>query len=182
MSQDEKEDLVKEYINLVYYAIGKMHLRYRLDELVDVGMIGLTRGINTFDKSRNIKLTTYLYACICNEIKRYLKVMSSAKRQGKVISLDTEIDDNTTLGELIGEDPEYDNNLINDEIMNRIIKRVSKLNEKWQHVFYFTWGINGYDKLNQIDIGKLVNLSQTQISRINIKIIRMLKYEFREYF
>ncbi len=69
-----REKLIVHNLRLVahiakkYYASGKEQ-----DDLISIGTIGLIKGINTFDNSKNIKLATYASRCIANEILMSLR-------------------------------------------------------------------------------------------------------------
>jgi RNA polymerase sporulation-specific sigma factor len=49
------------------------------EDLIQEGMIGLFSAINTYDKSRRIKISTYAQVCIKNRITNALAVMWKRK-------------------------------------------------------------------------------------------------------
>ena len=60
--------------NLVRYLAGKfMNRGEPLDDLVQVGTIGLINAIDRFDSGRGTKFSTYATPTIVGEIRRYFR-------------------------------------------------------------------------------------------------------------
>ena len=55
-----------------------------IDDLISIGTIGLIKGIDTYSKNRNVKLTTYAAKCAENEILMHFR---SDKKNSKNISI-----------------------------------------------------------------------------------------------
>ena len=75
-SQDpaDRERLVAMHENLVRYLAAKFANRGEpLDDLVQVGMIGLINAIDRFEPERGIKFSTYATPTVVGEIKRYFR-------------------------------------------------------------------------------------------------------------
>ena len=69
-----KDILIEHNLRLVVFLAKKYeNTGIDLEDLVSIGTIGLIKGINTFTKSKNIKLATYASRCIDNEILMYLR-------------------------------------------------------------------------------------------------------------
>lgn len=91
----EKEELFKrisdgdtaarrEYINgnlrLVLSVIKRFHSsNENVDDLFQIGCIGLIKAIDNFDNSLNVKFSTYAVPMIVGEIRRYLRDASSIR-------------------------------------------------------------------------------------------------------
>lgn len=91
----EKEELFKrisdgdtaarrEYINgnlrLVLSVIKRFHSsNENVDDLFQIGCIGLIKAIDNFDSSLNVKFSTYAVPMIVGEIRRYLRDASSIR-------------------------------------------------------------------------------------------------------
>ena len=50
-----------------------------MDDLISIGTIGLIKGIDTFDETKNIRLATYAARCIDNELLMMLRAEKRAK-------------------------------------------------------------------------------------------------------
>ena len=59
-----KNILIEHNLRLVAHIAKKYAGENNFDDLVSVGTIGLIKGINTFDKTKTSKLTTYIARCI----------------------------------------------------------------------------------------------------------------------
>ncbi len=69
-----KEKLVEENIGLVWSLVKRFSNRgYDLDDLFQVGSIGLLKSIDKFDLQFNVKFSTYAVPMIVGEIKRFLR-------------------------------------------------------------------------------------------------------------
>jgi RNA polymerase sigma-B factor len=69
-----REDLVVAYLNLVRFLAHKFGNRGEpLDDIVQVGTVGLLKAIDRFDPARGIEFTTYATPTIVGEIKRYFR-------------------------------------------------------------------------------------------------------------
>lgn len=69
-----RDRLVMEHQNLVRFLAGKFANRgVPLEDLVQVGMIGLINAIDRFDPERGIQFSTYATPTIVGEIRRYFR-------------------------------------------------------------------------------------------------------------
>lgn len=69
-----EECLVEENMRLVYHVARRFcSTGYELEDLVQLGAIGLVKAIQKFDLSYDVKLSTYAVPMILGEIRRYLR-------------------------------------------------------------------------------------------------------------
>lgn len=72
--QDAKDQLVTENLGLVWAVARRFIGRgYELEDLYQIGCIGLMKCIDKFDLSYDVKLSTYAVPMISGEIKRFLR-------------------------------------------------------------------------------------------------------------
>src|SRR5699024_5506359 len=76
--QDRKESAREELVNgnlrLVLSVIKRFNNRGEyVDDLFQVGCIGLMKSIDNFDLSHNVRFSTYAVPMIIGEIRRYLR-------------------------------------------------------------------------------------------------------------
>ena len=72
--EEAREQLVVSHLNLVRYLASKFKNRGEpLDDLVQVGTIGLIKAIDRFDPARGLEFTTYATPTIMGEIKRHFR-------------------------------------------------------------------------------------------------------------
>jgi len=68
------EQLIKENNGLIWSVVKKFAKRgYELDDLYQIGAIGLLKCIRKFDTSFDVKFSTYAIPMIIGEIKRFLR-------------------------------------------------------------------------------------------------------------
>lgn len=69
-----REDMVQGNLRLVLSVIQRFNNRGEyVDDLFQVGCIGLMKAIDNFDLSQNVKFSTYAVPMIIGEIRRYLR-------------------------------------------------------------------------------------------------------------
>lgn len=69
-----REKFIKENLRLVLSVIQRFNNRgENVDDLFQVGCIGLMKSIDNFDLSQNVKFSTYAVPMIIGEIRRYLR-------------------------------------------------------------------------------------------------------------
>jgi RNA polymerase sigma-B factor len=69
-----RDELVVAHLNLVRYLAVKFANRGEsLDDLIQVGTVGLLKAIDRFDLDRGVEFTTYATPTIVGEIKRYFR-------------------------------------------------------------------------------------------------------------
>ena len=75
-----KEDLIKGNLKLVLSILKKFSNRVdNMDDLFQVGCIGLIKAIDNFDLQHEVRFSTYAVPMILGEIKRYLRDNNSIR-------------------------------------------------------------------------------------------------------
>lgn len=75
-----REDLINGNLKLVLSILKKFNGKVdNLDDLFQVGCLGLVKAIDNFDTSYDVKLSTYACPMIEGEIKRYLRDNNSIR-------------------------------------------------------------------------------------------------------
>ncbi len=69
-----RDELITMYLNLVKYLASRFRNRGEpIDDLIQVGTIGLIKAIDRFDTGRQVEFTTYATPTIVGELKRYFR-------------------------------------------------------------------------------------------------------------
>jgi RNA polymerase sigma-B factor len=69
-----REQLIEQYMSLVRSLARRYSYRgEQLDDLIQIGAIGLIKAIDRFDLNRDVELTTYATPNIIGEIKRHFR-------------------------------------------------------------------------------------------------------------
>lgn len=183
--EEARNILIERNLRLVAH-VSKKYASTNIDQddLISIGTIGLIKGINSFDSSKNIRLATYVARCIENEILMFLR--SSKKTKSEVYlnePIGKDKDDNeVTLMEVL----ETDDKSIEDEIDLKM--KVKKLYEKMKAVLKdrektileLRFGLDGKKPKTQNEIASMMGISRSYVSRIETKAISKLNKEFQE--
>ncbi len=182
---EAKNILIERNLRLVAHVSKKYaSTNIEQDDLISIGTIGLIKGINSFDSSKNIKLATYAARCIENEILMFLR--SSKKTKAEVFlnePIGKDKDDNeVTLLEVL----ETDDRSIEEEIDIKL--KIKKLYEKMKEVLKerertileLRFGLNGSKPKTQNEIANMMGISRSYVSRIETKAIGKLSKEIEE--
>lgn len=75
-----RNTLIEMNLSLVHYVAGRFRNRGngQLEDIVQVGTVGLIKAIDRFDVSRGIEFTSFAVPCILGEIKRFFRDTSWA--------------------------------------------------------------------------------------------------------
>lgn len=149
------------------------------EDLLSIGTIGLIKAVNSFDVDRGIKLGTYAVRCIENEILMYLR---SDKKHCNDISLCEPVGIDHEGNEIAVEDVISDDG---EELIDRLDKEMGAerlrrkveeiLNERERKIIKLRYGLlNGYEK-TQREVGKLLGISRSYVSRIEKAALRKLR-------
>lgn len=183
--EEARNILIEKNLRLVAHVCKKYSsTNIDLNDLISIGTIGLIKGINSFNPSKSVKLSTYVSRCIDNEILMFLR---STKKLGAEVFLEDPIgkdkDDNTvTLQEVL----ENNEKNIEDEVdlkfkikkLYQKMKEVLKLREKT--ILELRFGLDGNKPKTQNEIAKSMGISRSYVSRIETKAIEKLAKEIKE--
>ncbi len=177
--QKAKDILIEHNLRLVVFLAKKYeNTNVDLEDLVSIGTIGLIKGINTFSKSKNIKLATYASRCIDNEILMYLRKNKKIKTE---VSIDASLSFDSEGNELHLEDVlGTEKNIVSKEIedaANRqiMINEILHLKPRDRDIMILRYDLLDNKELTQKEVAEKLGISQSYISRIEKKVIKRLK-------
>lgn len=177
-----RNKLVEHNLRLVAHIIKKYYgTQSEQDDLVSIGTIGLIKAINTFDISKNIRLSSYASRCIENEILMHFR---NCKKSSQDISLnetiDTDKDGNPlTLLDIMSIDDNIIDELdlkLNSQKLSQFISE--ELNERERKIIIMRYGLNGTEPMTQKNVAKRLNISRSYVSRIETKALKLLRKKF----
>lgn len=172
-------------MSLVYFVANKfLNTKIPVDELASVAMVGFTKALNHYDTERNVKLSTYAYNCMRNEILFFLrkenKHMVNNVSLNHVLSTDKDggsfVVEDTISAEGIDEvDPEEQ--LIESDSNKALLEVVAKLDDKERFIIINRFGLFNHKVLTQKDIANQIGMSQANVSKIEKLILIKLQKE-----
>ena len=180
--KEARNILIEHNLRLVAHIVKKFNPPLGLtDDLISIGTIGLIKGIDSYQSSKNIKITTYAARCIENEILMYYR--SSRKFQNTV-----------SLDDYIGTDKEGNKINLKDVIKDKskpieeelylkdnisLLKQfITKLNKREQDILIKRYGLNNKKAMTQKEIAQEMRISRSYVSRIEKRAISKILREF----
>lgn len=171
--------LVEHNLRLVVYIARRFeNTGINLEDLISIGSIGLIKGVNTYNASKNIRLATYASRCVENEILMHLRKTSSQKAE---VSLDeplnTDWDGNELLlSDVLGTEPDVVMQPIEDDVDRELLRQaLGRLSEKEKTLISMRYGLGGRREQTQKEVADCMGISQSYISRLEKRIILRLR-------
>lgn len=174
-----KDILIEHNLRLVVFLAKKYeNTGVDLEDLVSIGTIGLIKGINTFSKSKNIKLATYASRCIDNEILMYLRKNKKLRSEVSIdasLSFDSEGNE-LHLEDVLGTDKDIVSRGIEEETEKALmLNEILHLKPRDRDIMILRYGLLNNQELTQKEVAEKLGISQSYISRIEKKVIKRLK-------
>ncbi len=173
-----KEILIERNLRLVAHVVKKyQNIDEDMDDMISIGCIGLIKAIDTFDVNKG-RLATYACRCIDNEI---LMMLRNKKKTSREVSLYEPIGQDKEGNEIhlmdILEQDQRD--IVEDLELQSIKKKLSLgmqecLTEREREIVVLRYGLSGDSEMTQNEIGQLLGISRSYVSRIEKKALQKL--------
>ncbi|MBQ7574175.1 MAG: RNA polymerase sporulation sigma factor SigK [Clostridia bacterium] len=179
-----KNILIERNLRLVAHIAKKYSDEKSLEDLISIGTIGLIKGINTFNTSKNSKLSTYIARCIENEV---LMVLRSSKKLQNEISMDECIGtdkegNNMTFADILTSDNADIADIISQKIeeqkLYKAMTRVLTKNEI--NIISWRYGLCNTQRKTQKEIAEILGISRSYVSRIEKRCLEKLAAELNK--
>lgn len=219
--KEARDRIVKENVGLVWSIVRRFSNRgHEMEDLFQIGSIGLIKAIDKFDLSYEVRFSTYAVPMITGEIKRFLrddgmiKVSRSLKetaikirivreqfgnangREPTIEEIESEL--KVTRDEIVmaletGAEVESLNKTIyqgdgspiylidklaetkdeSEDLVDRLALReiIASLNEREQEIIKLRY----FKDRTQTDIAKELGISQVQVSRMEKRILKIMR-------
>lgn len=179
---DARNKLIEHNLRLVAHIVKKYDNKSNdTDDLISIGTIGLIKGVDSYSKSHNTRLTTYAARCIENEILMYYR---NNKKHSKDISIsepvgfDKEGNEITILDILKTDKPDFALDIHKENNIKNLKKYFNVLTEREKEIVIKRYGLNNEDELTQKDIAKKLDISRSYVSRIEKRALTKILREF----
>ena len=172
--------LIERNLRLVAHITKKYESKnISNDDLISIGTIGLIKGIDSYNKSRGVKLTTYAAKCAENEILMYFrtnKKYNNTISLNEVIAHDKDGGDITLIDVLEGKEDNINNTLEYKENIKNLSKYLNVLSKREKTIIKLRYGLFGEEEKTQKEISKMLHISRSYVSRIEKRaLIKMLR-------
>ena len=180
---EARNKLIEHNLRLVAHIEKKYQSpEYDPDDLISTGIIGLIKGVMTFDCTKNNRLATYAARCIENEL---LMLLRTKKKLSREISMQERIGTDQDGRELrlmdilesepvdILEEMEQEKNILR---LRECLERV--LDGRELQVICERYGLLGRKERTQREIAKELGISRSYVSRIEKRAVERLREVF----
>lgn len=156
-----KEQMILSNQGIVFSVMKNLSIPLTDEDMLQTGIIGLLKAINTFDTSKGYQFSTYAFPIVRNEL-----LMAFRKSKRSVVAAFS-LDDNADIGngeivpyaEMIADGKDYEENVVNSMLAQQIFER---LESREKHIFTMFF----IENRTQSEISKALGISQSYVSRI----------------
>ena len=180
--KDARAKLIEHNLRLVAHIVKKYDSKTDdVDDLISIGTIGLIKGVDSYSKSKNTRLTTYAARCIENEI---LMNFRNNKKRNKDISInesvgfDKEGNEISILDILKTPAPDFALDIHKEDNIDDMKKYLSVLNYREKEIITYRYGLYDTDEITQKEIAKKMGISRSYVSRIEKRALTKMLREF----
>lgn len=177
-----KDVIVQRNMRLVAHVAKKyQNVDEEMDDLISTGSLGLLKAVKTFDINKG-RFATYACRCIDNEL---LMLLRSKKKTLREVSLFDPIGQDKEGNEIqlmdvieqknpdIVESMELENNT---RIMYGLLRDV--LTDRERKIIIMRYGLCGFREYTQNEIGEILGISRSYVSRIEKKALQKMRKGF----
>ena len=184
-AKEAKRILIERNLRLVAHIAKKyQNTEEDPEDLISVGTIGLIKAIDSFDPAKGSKLVTYASRCIDNEL---LMLMRGRKKIAREVSLyepigtDKEGNEISFLDICVYGREDIAKQLEQDGTLAKLSELVREiLTEREKEIIILRYGLLRQKEMTQREIGKMLGISRSYVSRIEKRALEKLKNAMKE--
>lgn len=181
-SERAKEILIEHNLRLVAHIAKKyQNVDEDMEDLISIGTIGLIKAIGTFDAGKG-RLATYACRCIDNELLMMLRAKKKTSREVSLyepIGTDKEGNEISLLDVIEQQQTDIiDEMELCDKICKMFVYLDECLTEREQTIIRLRYGLTSGEEMTQFQIGELLGISRSYVSRIEKKALEKLHQRF----
>ena len=181
-SDDARNKLIEHNLRLVAHIVKKFeHDVSFQDDLISIGTIGLIKGIDTYSRNKNVRLTTYCARCIQNEILMYYRSNNKYNKNISInesIGFDKDGNEITIVDILKSDKPDFALDLYEKENIKLLSEYIKVLTKREKEIIAYRYGLNNGEELTQKEIAKKLHISRSYVSRIEKRALTKMLREF----
>jgi len=180
--KEARSKLIEHNLRLVAHIVKKYDSKNEdTDDLISIGTIGLIKGVDSYSKKKNTRLTTYAARCIENEILMYFR---NNKKRSKDISIndsigfDKEGNEITILDILKTPTPDFALDIHKEDNIADLKTYFTVLTNREKEIIVQRYGLDNNDEITQKEIAKKLGISRSYVSRIEKRALTKILREF----
>ena len=171
-----KDILIERNLRLVAHIVKKFN-HPDTEDLISIGTIGLIKAIASFKPEKGTRLATYASRCIENEIRMALR---ATKKFNGDLSIQDSIGTDREGNKITFEDKLADEDChvcdivsLRMEVM-RLYDAMAVLDGRERDIIMKRYGLTGDKEVTQREIGRMMDISRSYVSRIEKKALEKL--------
>lgn len=180
--KEARSKLIEHNLRLVAHIVKKYDNKNEdTDDLISIGTIGLIKGVDSYSKKKNTRLTTYAARCVENEILMHFR---NNKKRSKDISIndsvgfDKEGNEITILDILKTPAPDFLSDIHKEDNITDLKKYFNVLTSREKEIIVQRYGLDNNDEITQKEIAKKLGISRSYVSRIEKRALTKILREF----
>ena len=180
-----REILIERNLRLVAHIAKKyQNTEDELDDLISIGTIGLIKAINSYDEKKGSRIGTYAARCIDNELLMMLRGKKKISKEVSIydpIGVDREGNEINLLDVIESEQVDVIDKMELSgrlKLLNELFGKV--LSEREKEILTMRYGLFGTKEITQREIGKILGISRSYVSRIEKKALFKLYEGFKQ--
>ena len=181
-AKQAKEILIERNLRLVAHIAKKyQNVDEDMEDLISIGCIGLIKAVDTFDAGKG-RLATYACRCIDNEL---LMLLRSKKKTAREVSLfepigqDKEGNEIHLMDVIEQQQPDIVESMENGRNIRKLFGLLEQcLTEREKQILILRYGLNGSREVTQNEIGEMLGISRSYVSRIEKRALQKLRPYF----
>ena len=183
-AKQAKNILIERNLRLVAHIAKKyQNSSEDMEELISIGCIGLIKAVDSFD-DRKGRLATYACRCIDNEL---LMLLRSKRKTSREVSLfepigqDKEGNEIHLMDVIEQQQPDLlDNMELEGNVKKLFVLMKESLTPREREILMMRYGLNGRREATQNEIGAVLGISRSYVSRIEKKALGKLRQRFEQ--
>ena len=181
-NENSRNMLIEHNLRLVAHIAKKYHSsEIDNDDLISIGTIGLIKGVDTYQKHHNVRITTYCARCIENEILMYFRKNHKYENDVSLnspIGYDKDGNPIEVLDVLKVEEDDFSDKVQLKEDLLSLSEYFHVLTPREKDILIQRYGLYQNDSFTQKKISKKYGISRSYVSRIEKRALSKLLREF----
>ena len=176
--------MIERNLRLVAHIAKKyQNVDEDMEDLISIGCIGLIKAIDTFD-DRKGRLATYACRCIDNELLMLLRGKKKTSREVSLfepIGQDKEGNEIHLVDVIEQQQPDIIENMeLSGNIKKLFLLMEDSLTDREREILVMRYGLSGSREATQNEVGAVLGISRSYVSRIEKKALGKLREKFEQ--
>ena len=167
--KEARDQLVLDNMGLIWSIVRRFQGRgSEMEDLFQIGSIGLLKAIDKFDLSYEVRFSTYAVPMITSKEEVAASMEAGAEVESLYKSVQKQDESGLCLMDKIEDQNQDHEKLLNHMVLEELIEQ---LGDKEKEIILRRY----YENQTQTEIAKALNISQVQVSRLEKRILRQMR-------